>query len=172
MKTIKEYIEAFPEPYRTQAFDNTGHKELNKIARGPYEALDAAFPWDATPQKHEYWWGFANHLLIKEATERENTAEQIIARSDQVNTIDEGSGWVGVCLKYGSANDPVNHPDHYNKGKIEVIDFIEDQKLGYHLGNTVKYVARAGKKDASKEIEDLEKAKWYLERKIKQLKNV
>ena len=54
-------------------------------------------------------------------------------------------------------NDPVNHPSHYTDGKIEVIDFIEDKKLGFHLGNSVKYIARAGKKDPSKEIEDLEK---------------
>nr|DAX62430.1 MAG TPA: nucelotide kinase [Caudoviricetes sp.] len=65
----------------------------------------------------------------------------------------------------------VNNPSHYNSGKIEVIDFIEDQKLGFCLGNVVKYVSRAGKKDSSKTIEDLEKAKWYLEREIKKLKN-
>lgn len=62
--------------------------------------------------------------------------------------------------------DIVNHPPHYTDGKIEVIDFIEDKKLGFHLGNTVKYVSRAGKKDPTKKIEDLRKAKWYLERAI------
>lgn len=67
-------------------------------------------------------------------------------------------------------NDPVNHPAHYTDGKIEVIDFIEDKKLGYHLGNAVKYISRAGKKDPDKTIQDLEKAKWYLERQIKALK--
>lgn len=66
-------------------------------------------------------------------------------------------------------NDVVNHPSHYTSGEIEVIDFIEDQKLDFHLGNTVKYVARAGKKDPSKLVEDLKKAAWYLNRKIKQL---
>jgi Protein of unknwon function (DUF3310) len=69
-------------------------------------------------------------------------------------------------------NDPVNHPAHYTDGKIEVIDFIEDKNLGFHLGNSVKYIARAGKKDPAKEIQDLEKAKWYLERRINNLKNV
>lgn len=64
-------------------------------------------------------------------------------------------------------NDPVNHPAHYTGGKIEVIDFIEDQKLGYHLGNAVKYIARAGKKDPAKYTEDLKKAVWYLSREIK-----
>ncbi len=66
--------------------------------------------------------------------------------------------------------DNVNHPPHYNQGKIEVIEFIEDKQLGFHLGNTVKYVARAGKKDPSKEIEDLQKAQWYLTRRIEFLK--
>ena len=58
----------------------------------------------------------------------------------------------------------VTHPSHYNSGKIEVIEAIEDWKLNFHRGNAVKYTARAGKKDASKEIEDLEKAVWYLTR--------
>lgn len=63
-------------------------------------------------------------------------------------------------------NDNVNHPAHYTSGNIEVIDFIEDQKLDMHLGNAVKYIARAGKKDPDKTIEDLRKAIWYLDRKI------
>lgn len=66
-------------------------------------------------------------------------------------------------------NDPVNRPAHYTDGKIEVIDFIEDKKLGFCLGNAIKYISRAGKKDPSKEIEDLNKAKWYIERRIKEL---
>ena len=64
-------------------------------------------------------------------------------------------------------SDNVNHPDHYTDGNIEVIDFIEDKKLGYHLGNAVKYISRAGKKDPDKYIEDLQKAVWYLQREIK-----
>lgn len=64
----------------------------------------------------------------------------------------------------------INHPSHYNSGKIEVIEAIEDWKLDYPCGNAVKYIARAGKKDPSKEIEDLEKACWYLKRKIEKMK--
>jgi hypothetical protein len=60
----------------------------------------------------------------------------------------------------------VSHPKHYNAGKIELIEAIEDWKLCYHLGNALKYIARAGKKDASKYAEDLEKARWYLQRAI------
>lgn len=63
----------------------------------------------------------------------------------------------------------INQPSHYNDGKIEVIDFIEDKHLNFHRGNAVKYIARAGKKDKSKEVEDLKKAQWYIEREIKKL---
>ena len=63
-------------------------------------------------------------------------------------------------------NDPVNKPAHYTDGKIEVIDFIEDKNLGFNLGNAVKYISRAGKKDPEKTIEDLQKASWYLNREI------
>jgi len=66
-------------------------------------------------------------------------------------------------------NDNVNHPSHYTSGKIEVIDFIEDQKLNYHRGSVVKYVCRAGKKDPAKEIEDLRKAAWYANREAERL---
>ena len=66
-------------------------------------------------------------------------------------------------------DDTVNHPAHYTDGKIEVIDFIEDKKLGLCLGNAIKYIARAGKKDPTKEVEDLKKAKWYIERRIKEI---
>lgn len=64
------------------------------------------------------------------------------------------------------ANQTVNHPAHYNRGKIECIEFIEDQQLGFHRGNALKYIVRAGAKDSAKEIEDLEKARWYLKREI------
>jgi hypothetical protein len=76
------------------------------------------------------------------------------------------------ALQIINENDPVNRPSHYTDGKIEVIDFIEDKKLGFCLGNAVKYISRAGKKDPTKEIEDLNKAKWYIERRIKELQEV
>lgn len=66
-------------------------------------------------------------------------------------------------------DDPVNHPSHYTDGKIEVIDFIEDKNLNFHRGNAVKYIARAGKKSKDTEIQDLEKAAWYIDREIKRL---
>ena len=60
--------------------------------------------------------------------------------------------------------DPVNHPAHYTTGGIETIDFIEAKQLNYNLGNVVKYITRADHK--GNRIEDLRKAKWYLEREI------
>lgn len=65
--------------------------------------------------------------------------------------------------------DTVNHPSHYNDGKIEVIDFIEDKHLNFHRGNAVKYISRAGKKNPDKELEDLRKAVWYINREIERL---
>ena len=67
----------------------------------------------------------------------------------------------------------VQNPSHYG-GKdnpYEAIKVIEAWNLGFCLGNTIKYISRAGKKDESKEIEDLEKALWYLDRHIQKLKD-
>ena len=64
---------------------------------------------------------------------------------------------------YHEYPDLINHPPHYNEGNIEVIDFIEDKKLGFHLGNVVKYICRESKGNY---LEDLEKAKWYLDREV------
>jgi len=62
------------------------------------------------------------------------------------------------------SNEMVDHPSHYNQGKYEVIDVIEDWGLGFHDGNALKYIGRFRHK--GKSIEDLKKAKWYLDRLI------
>ena len=64
-----------------------------------------------------------------------------------------------------SKPDPVNHPAHY-RFAIEVIDALEAWDLPFHLANVIKYLVRAGRKDPAKLLEDLEKAKWYLDRYI------
>jgi len=56
----------------------------------------------------------------------------------------------------------VDHPPHYNEGRLEAIEVIEDWKLGFHCGNVVKYIARHTRKGTPKE--DIEKAIWYLQR--------
>ena len=66
--------------------------------------------------------------------------------------------------------DKINHPKHYKIGGIETIDFIEaklthEQYEGYMVGNIIKYISRYGHKDG---LNDLKKAKWYLERLIEE----
>lgn len=78
-----------------------------------------------------------------------------------VQTIEE------QAVELPKQEDVINHPSHYTRGKIEVIDFIEDQQLPYHLGNVIKYIARAGYK--GDKLEDLKKARWYLDRYINEV---
>lgn len=68
------------------------------------------------------------------------------------------------------SSEKVNHPAHYNVGRIEVIDAIEAWRLGFNLGNAVKYIARCEHKGAK--LEDLEKARWYLNREISNVSTV
>ena len=68
----------------------------------------------------------------------------------------------------GAAHDAVNHPAHYTQYQgLEVIDLTE--QMNFNRGNAVKYIARAGAKDPAREVEDLEKARWYVEREIRRL---
>lgn len=61
----------------------------------------------------------------------------------------------------------VNSPSHYHKASgVEVIVAIEAWGLGFCLGNVIKYVARAGRKDSGTRMEDLHKARWYLNREL------
>lgn len=66
----------------------------------------------------------------------------------------------------------VNHPKHYGgeDNPYEAIKIIEAVDADFHLGNVLKYILRAGKKNPECELEDLEKAQWYLQRKINNLK--
>lgn len=101
--------------------------------------------------------------------------------SEHVKKKDEGYEWAkdnqapSECgalgsqphlFEKGQKSDPVHHPAHYNSGRFEVAEVIEDWKLDFRTGNSVKYIARAGKKDPLKYVEDLEKAIWYLKRAI------
>jgi hypothetical protein len=65
----------------------------------------------------------------------------------------------------------VNNPLHYGgaDNPYEAIKVIEAWELDFHLGNTVKYISRAGKKETDKELQDLKKALWYLQRRIDNL---
>ena len=72
------------------------------------------------------------------------------------------------ALKILNASSNVNHPVYYNTGKIEVIDAIEDWNLGFHDANVIKYIVRANSK--SNRTEDLQKALWYIQRQLDNLK--
>ena len=61
------------------------------------------------------------------------------------------------------AKEFVNHPDHYQGATLEVIEVIDDFKLNYNLGTSIKYILRAGKKDPDKYVQDIEKAIWMLQ---------
>ena len=65
----------------------------------------------------------------------------------------------------------VEHPDHYNKGDIEVIDFIEAWALNFSRGSAIKYICRGGIKDPETEVEDLKKAVWYIQTEIRRIEN-
>lgn len=76
-------------------------------------------------------------------------------------------------MKTWEKKESVNHPEHYGGADnvYEAIKVIDAWSLGFALGNTIKYISRAGKKDSSKELEDLKKALWYLQHHINQLEN-
>ena len=76
-------------------------------------------------------------------------------------------------VKVKLLDDPVNSPAHYTAGGIETIDYIKakltpEEFIGYLKGSVIKYTSRAGKKQDT--IQDLEKAQWYMNRQIKELK--
>ena len=74
-------------------------------------------------------------------------------------------------LKKMKNKEQVNHPDHYggSDNVYEAIKVIDAWDLGFSLGNTVKYISRAGKKETDKELQDLKKALWYLQHHIETL---
>ncbi len=68
---------------------------------------------------------------------------------------------------YSAAEQNVDHPPHYNEGRLEAIEVIEDWNLGFHCGNVVKYIARHS--HMGKAREDIEKAVWYLQRYLEKM---
>lgn len=93
---------------------------------------------------------------------------QVAKAAEAVSALHDPAPGVNIDLAHAGEQkkepDMVNNPPHYTNGGVETISFIEAKGLDYHLGNVVKYVTRSGKK--GNEIEDLKKARWYLERAI------
>ncbi|MFJ3634651.1 DUF3310 domain-containing protein [Streptomyces sp. NPDC090112] len=75
---------------------------------------------------------------------------------------------ISAALSDGS-DSAVDHPSHYTwlPNGLEVIDLTEN--LNFNRGNGVKYIVRAGRKDAATELQDLKKARWYIDREIQRL---
>ena len=85
--------------------------------------------------------------------------------NDIIGGVAKGFNFFDVDIE--EKKEMIDHPSHYNQGKFEAIDVIEDWKLNFNLGNTVKYISRAGHKDDI--IQDLKKSLWYLNREIERL---
>jgi len=64
----------------------------------------------------------------------------------------------------------IEHPDHYQSGKMEAIEVIEAYDLNFSIGSAIKYLLRAGKKPGESSVEDLSKAIWYIQREIERHK--
>lgn len=106
-------------------------------------------------------------ICDKSEYEYELKDDTIIVKA-RVRKKGEGSS---IDLELAEDSDNVSHPPHYADGwsnGAEVIDLTEH--LSFCAGNVVKYVCRAGRKDPDKYVEDLEKARWYLDREIERVR--
>ena len=129
------------------------HKKEKAQGRWPKYCPECLPKYSKVPKKKE-----VDVTLANMAAKRKEVA--VTLANMVANTLEEPE--VKVVEE-----DVINHPSHYTRGKIEVIDFIEDQQLPYHLGNVIKYIARAGYK--GDKLEDLKKARWYLDRYINEV---
>lgn len=91
-------------------------------------------------------------------------------RADEIGNRDLGTGGQGPLPSYADVSGPceeVDHPDHYNQGEIETIDFIKDREhLGFARLNAIKYIDRSGVKVGESKEQSIRKAIWYLEREL------
>ena len=110
----------------------------------------------------------ATKATIAEILHVTGTGNEYEQKGDKWVAVQEGAARLKAADEFAQAqHDSVNHPAHYKVGGIETIDFIEAKQLSYHLGNVVKYITRADHK--GNRIEDLQKARWYLNREIARL---
>ncbi|MBR1438822.1 MAG: DUF3310 domain-containing protein [Synergistaceae bacterium] len=89
-------------------------------------------------------------------------------KADSSNVTEKCSAQIGEIRPL--IDDPITHPSWYNRGGIETLDFIEAKGLNFTRGNAVKYITRAGYKDPAQEIQDLKKARFYIDWEINRLK--
>lgn len=106
--------------------------------------------------------------IVKVGNDHCNIASNFLKKAEEISLISP-TAKENNTNRCKEENDIIEHPAHYTQG-IECMDYIESHKLNYARGNIIKYVTRAGLKDSSKEVEDLEKARWYLDREIERVK--
>jgi hypothetical protein len=116
---------------------------------------------------HTDWLEPIEEPKVRKIEEMDWTGIKPIPFADLQDTFKSSKG-----MSFVSDKDNVRNPEHYQFGKYEPVKVIQDWDLSFCLGNVVKYIARAGRKDSSKLIEDLEKAKRYLEIEIETLRSV
>lgn len=161
------------------------HKQVETPIEKPAQPIIKTKYEHLSQTEKEYYVAFDTELFKKYSVRLENMADSfqsVVAFVKNKTNIGFSVDYIGRAYKLEPVNsfwnkvaektskkEEVNHPNHYADGKIEVIDFIEDKSLGFNLGNSVKYISRAGKKDPEKTIQDLEKARWYLTREIERL---
>ena len=107
-------------------------------------------------------------IRLRDMARRRAIANPIANLPEGVDTENKDKDISALIHNVTVGSDAVNHPSHYKVGGIETIDFIEAKKLGYNLGNVVKYITRADYK--GNKLEDLRKAQWYLTREIEAAK--
>ena len=128
------------------------------------------FDWSAMDGDNEDWTG-----TVVEVEGFDADGDPTFSKDGETWSITDDHLWGGELVESDVGevieNDNIDHPGHYTAYKgIEVIQLTE--QLNFNRGNSVKYVARAGLKDPNTEIEDLEKARWYIDREIKRLKDL
>ena len=108
------------------------------------------------------------HNMKKKTAKKQTITKEVIAKRMELAKA-EGEKKMEEAKRIWQKpkTDNVNHPAHYKVGGVETIDFIEAKSLNYNLGNVVKYITRAGHKNDL--VEDLKKARWYLNREISKL---
>ena len=135
----------------TEASKNELPKWANWLARDKDGTLTA---FESEVYKEDDYW---------EVMEMRSEFEKVYETDDtyaHIKWTDEEPTSVATLSK----TETVNHPDHYQGNEYEAIDIIEDYNLNFHLGNVIKYVLRADKKN--NRVEDLKKAAWYLKREL------
>jgi hypothetical protein len=150
-----------PEVYRNLDLGDV-EININEETNKPFDCIQDRFNWCYSLQGFEFWLRcfFAKSDEDLPLINPDWIKNYWIKPFEEVHIAKESEG-------EQTSPDPVNHPSHYGgeNNPYEAIKIIEAHNLGFHLGNSVKYILRAGKKgDAA---EDIKKAIWYLERELK-----